>query len=119
MKNKEYLFAYGSLRPSEEPPTTMSDPKRDWVEGDEIQFENRHKKHWAEVEYKDGREHIKGYSMLIDASELPALDKREAPDYRRVKVQTYNGHDAWSYEYEPNKYRTSIPGWKVRHLAIE
>ena len=45
--------------------------------------------------------------MIIDVDELDVLDKREAPEYRRVMVQTDNGHDAWVYEYNPNQINHS------------
>jgi len=102
MKVKEYLFVYGSLRPSEDPPKSMTDPESDWINGDEIQKESRHHHHWAEVRLHDGHDlKIKGYTMLIDANELSDLDKREAPEYRRIRVTTHNRHVAWVYEYVP------------------
>lgn len=115
MKTKTYLFAYGSLRPSEEPPKTMSHPEKDWIKGDEIQHENRPKSHWAEVEIKDGEQYVHGYTMQIDNSELGDLDKRERPEYKRVKVKTYNGHDAWTYDYlPPNDRPRPKNGWTAR-----
>jgi gamma-glutamylcyclotransferase (GGCT)/AIG2-like uncharacterized protein YtfP len=117
MKIKTHLFAYGSLRPSEDPPKTMSRPERDYIDGDEIQHENRPEHHWAEVTFKGPQHMIPGWTMLIDHDELASLDKREAPQYRRVKVQTENGHDAWTYEYDPNPPKANMPGWNIRSLT--
>lgn len=78
----------------------MAYPQPDSINGDEIQFEAPH--HWAEVELSPTIDKIHGYTMIIDVDELTALDKREAPEYRRVMIQTDNGHDAWVYEYNPS-----------------
>lgn len=105
MKSRTWLFTYGSLRPSEDPPKTMRYPQPDSINGDEIQMAAPHR--WAEVELSPKIEKIPGYTMIIDVDELDVLDKREAPEYRRVMVQTDNGHDAWVYEYNPNQINHS------------
>lgn len=101
MKKKDYLFAYGSLRPSEDPPKSMTNPEKDSIDGDEIQFESRKHHVWAEVDFNNGNKKVRGYTMLVDTDEFPSLDKREAPQYRRIRIMTDNGHLAWTYNYDP------------------
>lgn len=93
------LFAYGSLRPGEKPPRSMANPEPDEIHGKEIQQEHSTKA--AEgIDIGSSPDMIKGWSMIVDNNELPELDKREAPDYKRVMVKTSKGYHAFAYQYQ-------------------
>ncbi len=96
-----YLFAYGSLRPNESPPKTMELFVQDSIQADQIQFESSHK--YAEIDFEGKIKKVPGYTLLIANSELPTLDEREAPDYKRVAILTNRGFNAWVYEYVGTK----------------
>ncbi len=93
---KARLFVYGTLRPDENPPKTMISYIPDAVMGHEA----RGKDGYLDATFSNkGNDLIVGYTLTIDDSELPELDKFEGKEYKRVEVFTSKGIKAFAYEF--------------------
>lgn len=98
MAVKDFLFVYGELKPQYEPPKTMSMHMKDSIKGKLYDLGG---KDAAAINVgKDTAHRVHGYTIAIDQSELPEIDKEEAPQYKRVRTTTDNGVDVYVYEYQ-------------------
>lgn len=93
---RTFLFVYGKLQPSYYPPSTMASFSSDTVLG--ILHEVGNDPRLSHL--GQGDHEIHGYTLTIDDSELPALDKDEEPVLHRVRTTTQNGRKVWIYVTE-------------------
>jgi len=91
---KVLMFFYAQRKSAYEPPKSATGVKVAWIPGS--LFVDK-----ADGYYKpNGRSRVKGEAMMVDASELPQMDKEEsAANYARVPVQTEDGRQAFAYAW--------------------
>ena len=95
------LFGYGTLKMGIEPPLTVQNWQPDIIRGDMFD----HGQYPVAINIgKSQYGRIHGDVLYISADELPKLDRREGPLFRRIRTTTFSGVPVYVYEY-----RRAIP----------
>lgn len=113
MAGKVRLFVYGLLKPEYDQPKSATEVQHDAIKGRLYDI----KKDAAMVDVGDPKAPWShGVSMLVDADEVKKIDKVELPEYRKKKVETWAGHDAYCYEYHGDlpKGATEVKTWHLQ-----
>ena len=58
--------------------------------------------------FKHGGGKVIGEIVEIDEDNLDLIDYYEGDDYKRVKITTSNGKEAWIYEYTPEVSKSKL-----------
>lgn len=99
MSSKILLFTYGLLQPRHTPPKSMSNSWPDRVRGKLFNLGT----YPAATDLNQHAEWFEGFTLEIDAEELPILDEFEdieSGEFRRTVVTTGRGFTAYAYEYQ-------------------
>lgn len=94
-KYHDYLFVYGKLQPMMWLPKGTLAYQSDQVEGQLYDLGEDA----AGVEHIKSGDWFSGYTLIVPENVLLELDKSEAPQYKRIYVETKEGYNAWMYEF--------------------
>jgi gamma-glutamylcyclotransferase (GGCT)/AIG2-like uncharacterized protein YtfP len=97
------LFIYGTLR--KEAKSHLKPSKSlglDSVRGKIYDING----HYPGFKHGDGK--VIGEIVEIDEDNLDLIDYYEGDDYKRVKITTSNGKEAWIYEYTPEVSKSKL-----------
>lgn len=110
---KVRLFVYGLLKPEYDQPKSATEVQHDAVKGRLYDI----KKDAALVDADDPKAPwARGFSMLVDHDEVKKIDRMELPEYRKKRVETWAGHQAYVYEYkrELPKDAVEVKTWHLK-----
>ncbi len=97
MKKMCFIFVYGRLEVGEDlSPKVVESSTKDTIQAEMYDL----KDYPACINIGNSTHYAKGETLEIPEDELAGLDEAEgSDDYKRIKVTTALGYEAWVYEY--------------------